>query len=98
MSHNIVRRRGSSYDICAMVVRRHLGWYDYHMTIVQLSYDVVRFTYDLGFDQEIIVVCYGMTIGRLLDDYRSTVVRCRTNYPRFHKTLYRIRRKTKIAI
>ena len=50
--------------------------YDYRTTIVRLSYDIVRFTYDLASHQAIIVKSY--VIVRLSYGYRSTVVRCRS--------------------
>ena len=55
-SHDIVRRRGTSYDICAMVVQRRrttssmivrrrttsYGFVRHRMTVIRSSYDIVE--------------------------------------------------------
>ena len=52
--------------------------YDYRTTIVRLSYDIVRFTYDLASHQAIMLKSY--VIVRLSYDYRSTIVRLSFDY------------------
>ena len=82
-SHDTVRRRGLSYDICAIIFGRRRTILSMIVRRRKISSRIVRFTYVLASHQAIIVKSY--VIVRLSYDYRTAVVRCRTIYLRFHR-------------
>ena len=90
-SHDIVRRRGSSYDICAIVVRQRRATSSMIVRrlktsskIVRHSTAVIRSSYDIAeVTRPSISASHHVksyVIVRLSYDYRSPVVRCCTIY------------------